>query len=290
MLKKLMWLAAMFVFFLGGKAEAGDTYSVRPGDSLSRIAKQKCGDYRKYGRIADDNGIVDPYVIHPGQRLVVNCSPQAVEQAPAQAARVEVTGPKVQMIDTMTFVTDDSARTSSARVIRPDHTVIPTERIAPKTSLPGDPTRNEIIDAIFETFGPVDGPKAAAIFEAESGLILRNQGWNCRYNGRSRACYPGDRPVARSVDCGIAQINAPGELECPAEYWTLAGNLAEAKRRYNEGGWNQWISYRKGQHRQFMAKYENYEVRTLAQAAPKRRSPVTKIETMTFVTSAQNNP
>nr|WP_165247817.1 LysM domain-containing protein [Adlercreutzia sp. ZJ141] len=53
---------------INSNVSAGRTYTVKPGDTLSRIAA-------KYGTtyvdIAAKNGIADPNKIYPGQRLVV---------------------------------------------------------------------------------------------------------------------------------------------------------------------------------------------------------------------------
>jgi LysM repeat protein len=46
-------------------------YTVRPGDSLSKIAREFYGDGNAYMRIAEANGIANPNLIHPGQELVI---------------------------------------------------------------------------------------------------------------------------------------------------------------------------------------------------------------------------
>lgn len=52
-----------------GKAEpASVTYTVKAGDTLSSIAKKYGTTYQK---IAKDNGISNPNLIHPGQKLVI---------------------------------------------------------------------------------------------------------------------------------------------------------------------------------------------------------------------------
>lgn len=59
----------------GGTAAAAGarTYEVRPGDSLSRIARQFYGDANQWPRIHEANRdqIKDPDLIHPGQKLVI---------------------------------------------------------------------------------------------------------------------------------------------------------------------------------------------------------------------------
>lgn len=54
-----------------GKTDATRTYVVKPGDSLSKIAKQVYGSTDDWRRIYDANRdiIQDPDLIHPGQTL-----------------------------------------------------------------------------------------------------------------------------------------------------------------------------------------------------------------------------
>jgi len=50
---------------------ASDNYTVKPGDTLSKIAKEFYGDARKYSIIFEANRDIlkDPNIIHPGQKL-----------------------------------------------------------------------------------------------------------------------------------------------------------------------------------------------------------------------------
>ena len=52
---------------------AGTTYVVKPGDSLSKIAKAHYGDANQWRRIFEANRdqIKDPDLIHPGQSLKI---------------------------------------------------------------------------------------------------------------------------------------------------------------------------------------------------------------------------
>jgi nucleoid-associated protein YgaU len=47
------------------------TYTVRPGDNLSKISKQFYGDSNKYMTIAQANNLQDPDKIKVGQELVI---------------------------------------------------------------------------------------------------------------------------------------------------------------------------------------------------------------------------
>ena len=50
--------------------ETGDTvYTVKPGDSLSKIAEHYYGDQMEYKKIAHYNNISNPDLIQPGQKL-----------------------------------------------------------------------------------------------------------------------------------------------------------------------------------------------------------------------------
>lgn len=51
--------------------ETGRSYTVRKGDSLSKIAKREYGDAQKWRRIYDANRDIvnDPDLIYPGQVL-----------------------------------------------------------------------------------------------------------------------------------------------------------------------------------------------------------------------------
>lgn len=62
-------------------------YTVLPGDTLYSIAFRFGLDYRSVGRI---NGIAQPYIIYPGQRILVRGvdDPGAATQPPAQVAVV----------------------------------------------------------------------------------------------------------------------------------------------------------------------------------------------------------
>jgi len=54
-------------------AEVHQTYEVKSGDSLSKIAKRYYGDATKWPRIyqANRDQISDPDLIHPGQTLKI---------------------------------------------------------------------------------------------------------------------------------------------------------------------------------------------------------------------------
>jgi len=51
--------------------QVDQTYTVQPGDTLSKISKQYYGDANKYPKIAKANNLVDPDKNKVGQRLVI---------------------------------------------------------------------------------------------------------------------------------------------------------------------------------------------------------------------------
>ena len=57
----------------GGQPSAGQKYTVKSGDSLSKIAKQVYGDAGKWKKIHEANRdkIPNPDLIHPGQELTI---------------------------------------------------------------------------------------------------------------------------------------------------------------------------------------------------------------------------
>lgn len=55
----------------GAESTAEIVYEVKPGDSLSKIAKQYYGDANAYMKIfeANQDQLKNPNMIHPGQKL-----------------------------------------------------------------------------------------------------------------------------------------------------------------------------------------------------------------------------
>ncbi|MEP6643393.1 MAG: LysM peptidoglycan-binding domain-containing protein [Acidobacteriaceae bacterium] len=54
-----------------GSQAGGQRYTVKPGDSLSKISQQFYGDAKKYMTIAKANNIEDPDKIRAGQELLI---------------------------------------------------------------------------------------------------------------------------------------------------------------------------------------------------------------------------
>lgn len=112
------------------------------------------------------------------------------------------------------------------------------------------PTQEKIATQVREVFKE-DPETAVAVFRAESGLRADAQGWNCHYDGKSKPCKPEDRVNAWSVDCGVAQINTPGNT-CPEHLYDPQTNLAEAYEKYTRRGWQPWVAHKQGKHLAFL--------------------------------------
>lgn len=117
------------------------------------------------------------------------------------------------------------------------------------------PSQEEVAQKVKGVF--TEEPEVAvAVFRAESGLRPDAQGWNCYYTNNagirySAACAPEDRGRAWSTDCGVAQINTPGNT-CPEYLLNVEENLRAAKNKYNARGWTPWVAWKIGRHLAFL--------------------------------------
>lgn len=117
------------------------------------------------------------------------------------------------------------------------------------------PSQEEVAQKVKGVFSE-DPETAVAVFRAESGLRANAQGWNCHYYNEqgtrySAACLPQDRANAWSVDCGVAQINTPGNT-CPEHLYDVETNLEEAYKKYVRRGWQPWVAHNQGKHLVFL--------------------------------------
>ena len=117
---------------------------------------------------------------------------------------------------------------------------VETPRVAPYTA-------SQHISRIFGDQAPL----MTAIFKAESGLNPQAKGYNCFYEGKSKACKIEDRPNAWSVDCGISQINTRGTI-CPAKLLDVEYNLLQAKKKLDTEGLGAWVVYTQGKHLKYL--------------------------------------
>lgn len=79
------------------------------------------------------------------------------------------------------------------------------------------------------------------ICKAESDCRANAVNWNCYYDGISGPCLPEDRANAWSVDCGVLQINSPGNT-CPKRLFDVQVNLTIGKQMFDTRGTQPWQS------------------------------------------------
>lgn len=119
------------------------------------------------------------------------------------------------------------------------------EALKKQVSLP-QPIRS--IKRIF----PDNTQMALAIFKTESGLNPKAINWNCFFDPLGNAtasktanswiCPKEARALAWSVDCGIAQLNFPGNL-CPEIAFNIDWNITQAKEKFDRRGWQPWAVF-----------------------------------------------
>jgi hypothetical protein len=108
------------------------------------------------------------------------------------------------------------------------------------------PKKSEVIYEIAKAFEPKGADvmnEAINVAKNESGWRHDAQGWNCFYDGESKACKREDRGEAWSVDCGIMQINVKGKV-CPVELFDIKVNIAKALAMYERRAWSPWVAAR----------------------------------------------
>ena len=106
-------------------------------------------------------------------------------------------------------------------------------------------------DKIKEYF-PRNWKTMIAIAHAESGMNMGAIGYNCYYNGVSKACKKEDRSKAWSVDCFVLQKNYPGRKTCP-DGVTLDMHLREAAALSRVQGLEAWVTFNTGAHKKHLA-------------------------------------
>lgn len=106
-------------------------------------------------------------------------------------------------------------------------------------------------DKIKEYF-PRNWKTMIAIAHAESHMSMDAVGYNCMYNGISKACKKEDRSKAWSVDCFILQRNYPGRKTCP-EGVTIDMHLKESADLSRVQGLQAWVSFQQGTHKKYLA-------------------------------------
>jgi hypothetical protein len=255
------------IILVAGFAPAATAFnhSVVRGDTLTGIAVLHCSRSAEYRRIAKENGVTNPNLIHVGQALVVTC------QQGSQAVRV----------NTVVIVGNSGARVDTVKIVSPG---------AGYVSGRANASTREVEEYVYNKFGPVEAQIALPVFKAESSLSVSAVGYNCYYwswsKGRkvSQACAAEDRHKAWSVDCGVAQINHRGQ-ECPARLLTLEGSVDQAKRMFDERGWQPWVAYNRGLYRKYLNEYRGYSpgkpALMFAGSTPATSNPHARVDTVT---------
>lgn len=105
-LKMFMALTVMFVSLLlfTNTSYASETYTIKSGDSLSKIAKTHYGDASKWKDIFEANKsiIKNPNLIYPGWALILPDTPPKEEKKPAKVVK-EVSRAKGRQDDSFIF-------------------------------------------------------------------------------------------------------------------------------------------------------------------------------------------
>ena len=106
----------------------------------------------------------------------------------------------------------------------------------------GSPT--EIICKIRQAF-PEEPEIMIAIAMAESGLNNKAVGYNCYYDGESKACEKQDRHKAWSKDFGLYQLNGTKPM-------TIDQNIKEARKLYDKRGKQPWNVWNTGAYKKYL--------------------------------------
>lgn len=113
-------------------------------------------------------------------------------------------------------------------------------------------TPEPTVDDKIKEYFPRNWKTMIAIAHAESGMNMEAIGYNCYYNGVSKACKKEDRPKAWSVDCFVLQRNYPGRKTCP-EGVTLDMHLRESAELSRVQGLSAWVTYNNNLHIKHLA-------------------------------------
>jgi LysM repeat protein len=191
-------------------------YTVRPGDTLSSIARRFCGTASAYPDLAANSAIADANLIYPGEAVRLACRAAASAVAKVMAASAPPAAPRQSV---------PVARPVAHPVAHPVSAPVTTGAVATVDSA-GGTLSCAGLQALWDAAGgnPADAFMAAEIAMAESG-------------GRQYALSPTD-------DLGYWQINASnGAL---ATYSAL-GNAKSAIILSDDGAnWGAWTTYTEG--------------------------------------------
>lgn len=161
----------------GTRQEADDSYTVEPGDYLSKIAQDELGDGNRWTELynANRDQIRDPDLIHPGQQLALpaqigHTEPNTPDEpaapvTPSQPADEAPDGRGDQAQPEGSGVAQTAAP-SHAAPSRPDETAQDGDQAAPGRSTNGTPTSKA---SAPPASNPATPPAANSADEASSG-------------------------------------------------------------------------------------------------------------------------
>ena len=126
---------------------------------------------------------------------------------------------------------------------------VATKVLAIRQICPQGESKEAIVCKIKEVF-PEEPEVMIAIAIAESKLNNEAIGYNCYYEGKSKACKPEDRAKAWSVDCYVMQQNFPNRKTCPQ--MTLNEHLKDVRAMYDKRGLSPWCTYKDKLHLKYL--------------------------------------
>lgn len=109
--------------------------------------------------------------------------------------------------------------------------------------------KQETIETKIRHYFPKSWKTMIAVAHAESQMNPNAVGYNCIYNGVSKACKPEDRHKAWSLDCGLLQLNTKAK-QCPNE--TIDEHLKRASELSRVQGLEAWVAYNTKAHTKYL--------------------------------------
>jgi|GEM_PF-3929078 len=256
--------------FAAESAAATATHQVVRRDTLSRIALRYCGVMEAYRDIATENGIRNPNLIHPGQRLTISC---AAKQA-ASVVRVKPVGKSVSHVATAQVTAAAVAVESKdlQKALRRGYTVAVPQ---PGSNTPAfvGPHAEEVRELFHKTvdYGsePSQNPEAyelevfaCGIFGVDSDCavylaITRSENDKRSCKGRSPLNTNG------SFDIGFPQLTSNHVSRFPQFDFTDCKEaiMASYLLYRQDRGFGGWTNYKNGRYRQFLPHYQRFAAR-----------------------------
>jgi len=113
------------------------------------------------------------------------------------------------------------------------------------------PTVSKItVEDKIKHYFPKHYKEVIAISYAESNMNQNAVGYNCMYNGKSKACKKEDRSKAWSLDCGLLQLNTLAKT-CPKEI--IDKHLQRAATLSRVQGLGAWVAWKTKAYEKYLA-------------------------------------